>query len=61
MPGWAQVIGEVLPVTHFLRIVRGALLKNQVMADMAGELVPLLAFVLVVAVAAVARSRTTLD
>ncbi|MFA5966391.1 MAG: ABC transporter permease [Sphingomonas sp.] len=61
MPGWARVIGEVLPVTHFLRIVRGALLKNQVMADMTGELVPLLAFVLVVAVAAVARSRTTLD
>jgi ABC-2 type transport system permease protein len=61
MPGWARAIGEVLPVTHFLRIVRGALLKNQVMADMTGELVPLFAFVLVVAVAAVARSRTTLD
>ena len=28
MPGWAQAIGEVLPLTHFLRIVRGILLKG---------------------------------
>ena len=28
MPGWAQAIGEVLPLTHFLRIVRGVLLKG---------------------------------
>jgi ABC-2 type transport system permease protein len=61
MPGWARAIGEVMPVTHFLRVVRGALLKDQVMADMTGELVALGAFVLVVSTAAVARSRTTLD
>ena len=29
MPGWAQWIGEAIPVTHFLRVVRGALLKGQ--------------------------------
>ena len=28
MPRWAQVIGEILPLTHFLRIVRGILLKG---------------------------------
>ena len=32
MPAWAQVIGEVLPATHFLRIVRGILLKDNGMA-----------------------------
>jgi ABC-2 type transport system permease protein len=61
MPQWARAIGEVMPVTHFLRVVRGSLLKDQVMADMAGELAALAVFVLVVSAAAVARSRTTLD
>ena len=32
MPAWAQGIGEVIPVTHFLRVVRGALLKGQASA-----------------------------
>ena len=32
MPGWAQDIGEVLPLTHFLRIVRGILLKGNGLA-----------------------------
>ena len=37
MPGWAQVIGEVLPATHFLRIVRGILLKdNGMRGNLAG-------------------------
>ena len=35
MPGWAQTIGEVLPLTHFLRIVRGILLKGNALADVA--------------------------
>lgn len=61
MPAWARTIGEVMPVTHFLRVVRGALLKDQVIGDMAGELAALALFVLVVSAAAVARSRTTLD
>jgi len=61
LPVWARAIGEVIPVTHFLRIVRGALLKGQVLADMVPELVALGAFLIVAATVTVARSRTTLD
>lgn len=61
LPAWARVLGEIIPVTHFLRIVRGALLKDQVLADMGNDLLALGLFVLAVAGAALARSRTTLD
>jgi len=61
LPGWAQVIGQVLPVTHFLRIVRGTLLKGQVLGDMVPELLALGAFLIAAATVTVARSRTTLD
>lgn len=61
LPGWAQVLGEVIPITHFLRIIRGSLLKGQVLADMGPDLVALGGFLVVVAVLTIARSRTTLD
>jgi ABC-2 type transport system permease protein len=61
MPAWAQVIGEAIPVTHFLRVVRGALLKGQTLGDMWRELAALLAFVCVVTALAMARYRRTLD
>ena len=61
MPGWAQALGEVIPVTHFLRIVRGALLKGQDLGDMWRELAALAAFVCVVTALAMARYRRTLD
>jgi ABC-2 type transport system permease protein len=61
LPLWAQVIGEVIPITHFLRIIRGSLLKGQVLADMGTDLLALGAFVVAVAALTVARSRTTLD
>lgn len=61
LPGWAQVIGEVIPITHFLRVIRGSLLKGQVLADMSLDLLALGAFLIAVAVLTVARSRTTLD
>jgi ABC-2 type transport system permease protein len=61
MPEWAQWIGSVIPVTHFLRIVRGALLKGVGMDQTWPSLLALGAFVLVVAGAAMARYRTTLD
>ncbi|NOK07494.1 ABC transporter permease [Corallococcus exercitus] len=61
LPRWARVLGEIIPVTHFLRIVRGVLLKDQVLADMGNDLLALGLFVLAVAGAALARSRTTLD
>jgi len=61
MPVWAQVLGEAIPVTHFLRVVRGALLKGQGLGDMWRELLALLAFVCVVTALAMARYRRTLD
>jgi ABC-2 type transport system permease protein len=61
MPGWARAIGEAVPVTHFLRVVRGSLLKDQILTDMSGELLALALIVLVFGGAAIARSRTTLD
>jgi ABC-2 type transport system permease protein len=61
MPEWAQWLGTMIPVTHFLRIVRGALLKGQDFADMAPSLLALAIFVCAVAALALARYRTTLD
>ena len=61
MPHWAQAIGEVLPLTHFLRIVRGILLKGNGWAEIAPEIWPLAAFVTVVLIIALRRYRQTLD
>jgi ABC-2 type transport system permease protein len=61
MPEWAQALGQVIPVTHFLRVVRGALLKGQGLEDMWRELTALVAFVCVVSALAMARYRRTLD
>jgi ABC-2 type transport system permease protein len=61
MPAWAQWIGEVIPVTHFLRVVRGSLLKGQGLGDQWRELLALTAFVCVVTALAMARYRRTLD
>ncbi len=61
MPDWAQWLGSLLPVTHFLRVVRGALLKGQGIADMAPSLLALAVFMCAVAALALARYRTTLD
>ena len=61
MPQWAQWIGEVLPLTHFLRIVRGILLKGNTAAQILPELWPMLAFLFVAAVIALKRYRQTLD
>jgi ABC-2 type transport system permease protein len=61
MPDWTQAIGTMIPVTHFLRVVRGALLKGQTLADMAPSLIALATFVCVITALALARYRTTLD
>ena len=61
MPGWAQAIGQVIPVTHFLRVVRGTLLKGQGLTDLWPELTSLAIFVLAVSALAMARYRRTLD
>lgn len=61
MPEWAQTIGEFLPLTHFLRIVRGILLKGNVWSEVWPHLWPLLVFVVVVSIVALRRYRQTLD
>jgi ABC-2 type transport system permease protein len=61
MPGWAQWLGEILPLTHFLRIVRGILLKGNEAAEILPELWPIAAFLVAAATVALARYRTTLD
>jgi ABC-2 type transport system permease protein len=61
MPGWAQVIGEVFPLTHFLRIVRGILLKGNSFAQIAPELWPIALFMTVTLIVGVKRYRKTLD
>jgi ABC-2 type transport system permease protein len=61
MPGWAQVLGEALPLTHFLRIVRGILLKGNGVAEVAQEFWPVALFAVVALVVSVSRYRQTLD
>jgi ABC-2 type transport system permease protein len=61
MPLWAQYIGEVLPATHFLRIVRGIMLKGNTMTEIWPDLWPLFLFALVSGGLALARFRRTLD
>jgi ABC-2 type transport system permease protein len=61
MPGWAQSLGEMLPATHFLRIVRGLMLKAAEPPQLAGELAALMLSLLIVAAIAVSRYRVTLD
>ncbi|HEX2114023.1 MAG TPA: ABC transporter permease, partial [Alphaproteobacteria bacterium] len=61
MPGWAQTLGEILPLTHFLRIVRGILLKGNGLPEIVGEIGALVAFLLVAGAVALTRYRQTLD
>jgi len=61
MPGWAQAIGELLPLTHFLRIIRGILLKGNGLAEIAPQLWPIALFGLLAIVVGVNRYRQTLD
>lgn len=61
MPGWAQLIGEVLPLTHFLRVVRAIMLKGGGYASVSVEIWVLVLFVLIYAGLALLRFRRTLD
>ena len=61
MPGWAQDLGECLPLTHFLRVVRGILLKGNGLAECAPDLWPIALFVAVVLAIGIKRYRQTLD
>jgi ABC-2 type transport system permease protein len=61
MPGWAQGVGEILPLTHFLRIARGILLKGNDLSQIAPEIWPIALFAAVMLTLGVMRYRQTLD
>ena len=61
MPQWAQVIGEAILLNHFLRVVRGVMLKGGGLAAVAPNVWPLALFWLAVAMLALVRYRRTLD
>jgi ABC-2 type transport system permease protein len=61
MPRWAQILGEVFPLTHFLRIVRGILLKGNGIHEVAPQTWPIALFAAVALFVGVKRYRRTLD
>ncbi|MDZ4287325.1 MAG: ABC transporter permease [Prosthecobacter sp.] len=61
MPQWAQHIGEILPLTHFLRVVRGILLKGNTFSEVLPNLWPIALFALVMLTLGIKRYRQTLD
>ena len=61
MPVWAQYIGEALPLTHFLRIVRAIMLKGSTLSDLRYDAIALSVLMLVAMTIAVTRFRRTLD
>jgi ABC-2 type transport system permease protein len=61
MPVWAQYIGEGLPLTHYLRIVRAIMLKGSTLVNLQYDAAMLFALMLVAMIIAVTRFRRTLD
>jgi ABC-2 type transport system permease protein len=61
MPEWAQWLGEIFPITHFLRIVRGILLKGNGVQDIAVDFGALLLQLLIICILAIRCYRRTLD
>jgi ABC-2 type transport system permease protein len=61
MPRWARWIGEALPATHFLRIVRGILLKDNGLQEIWPDMWPLFLFTFLAGTIALMRFRRTLD
>ena len=61
MPGWAQTVGELFPLTHFLRIIRAVMLKGATWDAISSESLALGAFVVVYAMLALMRFQRTLD
>jgi ABC-2 type transport system permease protein len=61
MPGWARAIGEVLPMTHILRICRGVLLKGNGFPEITPDLWPIALYALAMGMVAVLCYRETLD
>jgi ABC-2 type transport system permease protein len=61
MPIWAQYIGEGLPLTHYLRIVRAIMLKGATLVNIEYDAIALFALMLLAMIIAVKRFRRTLD
>ncbi len=61
MPYWAQVLGNFFPITHFLRIMRGILLKDSNLDIIFNDMLAMIAFILCAAFIAIKRFRKTLD
>ena len=61
MPRPARMLAEILPLTHFVRIVRGIILRGADLPDVGRELLPLAAFFAVTLALAIARFRKRLD
>jgi ABC-2 type transport system permease protein len=61
MPMWAQYIGEMLPLTHFIRIARAIMLKGATIGDLHYDTLALAGLMLVAMSIAVMRFRRTLD
>jgi ABC-2 type transport system permease protein len=61
MPGWAQALGEIFPLTHFLRLIRAVMLKGADYSGIAQPLAALVVFVAAYATLALLRFRKTLD
>jgi ABC-2 type transport system permease protein len=61
MPDWAQVLGSLLPLTHFVRLVRGIMLKGNAIAELWPDIWPIFAFMLVVILIGLRFYKRTLD
>lgn len=61
MPPWARTIGEVLPLTHFVRATRGVLLKGDGASMVEREMMPVAVFALIAAGVAIAAYRRRVD
>jgi len=61
MPTWAQYVGEALPLTHYLRIVRSVMLKGSSVTDLHYDTLALFVLTLIAMTIAVTRFRRTLD
>jgi len=61
MPLWAQDLGSILPLTHYLRIVRSVMLKGSTLSDLSADGGALALFALAAMTLAISRFRQTLD
>jgi ABC-2 type transport system permease protein len=61
MPAWARWVGETLPLTHFVRIVRAIMLKGASLSLLQIDVAALAGLMLIAMTIAVLRFRRTLD